>query len=225
MKKIKNYLNKLITGLISYIYTNRLFLSYLVISVIGTMILRYYTVKGDYFFGSLITNIGIILLIGAFGYMVKPKNQFKYFFFWIIFFTVLEVIDSIYYMFYTNFASLAEISSVSQLETVSDSVITQLRLIDFIYVLQPIIFYYIHKHLKTSPYYNLIGKVENKKNMVIATLISSAVFLIFTFATATGTDYSRLSKQWDRPYIVERFGILMYQANDIFQTIQPRINS
>ena len=141
MKKIINYLNKLLTGLISYIYTNRLFLSYLVLSVIGTMILRYYTVKGDFFFGSLITNIGIILLVGAFGYMVKPKNQFKYFFFWIIFFTVLEVINSIYYMFYTNFASLAELSSVSQLETVSDSVITQLRLIDFIYVLQPIIKY------------------------------------------------------------------------------------
>lgn len=225
MKKVKKSLNKLITGLISYIYTNRLFLSYLVISVIGTIILRYYTVKGDYFFGSLITNIGIILLVGAFGYLIKPKNQFKYFFIWIIFFTALEVINSIYYMFYTNFASLAEISSVSQLETVSDSVITQLRLIDFIYVLQPIIFYYIHKHLKTSPYYNLIGKVENKKNMVIATLISAGVFLIFTFATATGTDYSRLSKQWDRPYIVERFGILMYQANDVFQTIQPRINS
>ena len=41
----------------------------------------------------------------------------------------------------------------------------------------------------------------------------------------TGTDASRLIKQWDRVYIVQRFGIILYQGNDLVQSLTPRINS
>ena len=225
MKKVKKSFKNIFKNILKYIYSNRLFLSYLVLSIIGTMVVRHFTIGGFCAYKPLICDIGFILLIGAFGYLVKPKNQFKYFLAWLIFFSLVEVINSIYYMWYASFASLTELSTVSQLETVTDSVLTQLRIIDFIYILEPIIFYYIHNSLRKSSYYNLIGKVEKKMPMFITTLIVSLVFIGYTFASASGADYSRLSKQWNRVYIVERFGIIMYQFNDAVQTVIPKLSS
>lgn len=36
---------------------------------------------------------------------------------------------------------------------------------------------------------------------------------------------SRLIKQWNREYIVMKYGIYIYQANDVVASIQPKINS
>jgi len=224
-KKINKILNKIRLLFTKYVYTNRLFLTYLVLALCGTIILRDVTVNSAFSYKPLITDIGLILIIGSFGYFVKPKNQFKYFFTWLIIFTVMEVINSVYFTFYASFASLAELSTLSQAETVTDSIFSQLRLIDFIYILQPVIFYYIHNNLKTSPYYNFMDKIEKRKLMVVITFIVGFLFLGYSFSKATTSDYSRLSKQWNRTYIVERFGIIMYQFNDIIQFIKPKISS
>ena len=225
MEKIRKYFKKIKSAIIKYVYTNRLFLSYLVLSIIGTIILRNVTISGGFSIKPLFTDTGLILIIGSIGYLVKPQKQYKYFFTWLIIIATLEVINSIYYIFYSSFGSLSELTTLSQAKTVTNSIYSQIRLVDFIYILEPIIFYYIHNNLKKSPYYNYIDKIENKKNMVIATLCVGIILLIYSFGTASKTDYSRLSKQWNRTYIVERFGIILYQSNDIFQTIKPKISS
>lgn len=225
MKKINKNLKKIYNLVIKYIYTNRLFLTYLLFSICGTIILRDITISKGFLYKPLLCDIGLILIVGSLGYLVKPKNQFKYFFTWLIIFTVIEFINSIYYTFYASFASLGELTTLSQTETVVDSIFDKLRLADFIYILQPVLFYYIHSNLKKSNYYNLVEKIEKGKKMFLSTMLVGVVFLIYTFSTATSTDYSRLSKQWNRVYVVERFGIIMYQFNDIFQTIKPKISS
>lgn len=225
MKKLKKNVKNFIKYMIKYFYTNRLFISYLVLSVTGTIILRIVTINSDDFFNPFITDLGLIFLIGSFGYFVKPKNQYRYFMIWIIFFSSIEIINSIYYTFYSSFSSLAELATLKQARAVSDSVFTELRLIDFIYILEPVIFYYIHKKLKKSMYYSVMGKIENKRKCFISNIIVSILLLIISFGTATGTDYSRLAKQWNRNYIVERFGIIVYQFNDAFLTLKPKISS
>ena len=225
MKKVRKYLKIIKSSLLKYVYTNRLFLSYFILAVVGTIILRDVTVGGGLSLKPLVTDIGLILIIGSIGYLVKPDKQYKYFLTCLIIISILEMINSVYYIFYTSFASVGELATVSQIKTVTNSVFSQLRLVDFIYVCEPIVFYYIHNNLKKSPYYNYINKTEKKKVMITLTSIIGLLFLIYSFGTATGTDYSRLNKQWNRSYIVERFGILMYQCNDVFQTIKPRINS
>ena len=225
MKRIRKYFKNAKKAIVKYAYTNRLFLSYLFLSVIGTIILRNVTLNRGFLIKPFITDLGIILILGSFGYLVKPQKQYKYFFTMLVIFATIEIINSIYYIFYLSFASLSELSTASQIKTVSDSLYSQLRFIDFIYIFQPILFYYIHSNLKKSPYYTYMNIVENKKNMTIGTLLVGFLFLIYSFSTATKVDYSRLSKQWNRSYIVERFGILTYQGNDIIQTIKPKISS
>ena len=61
--------------------------------------------------------------------------------------------------------------------------------------------------------------------MCFVTLIAGILSLGFSFAKAEKQDYSRLAKLWNRGFIVERWGILMYEANDLFQTLRPRISS
>lgn len=225
MKKFNKYLKKFRQSINKYALTNRLFISYFIFSIIGCILVREVTLHEAITLKAMSAELGIILLIGSLGYFVKPKNQYKYYFFWIVVFTLIEIVNSVYYTFYASFASLSELASLKQAETVTDSIFGELRLIDFVYVLFPFLFYYIHKNLNKTPYYNLMAKVENGKKMVIGTIIVSLIFLGYTFITATKTDYSRLSKQWNRSYVVERFGVLIYQANDVFQTLKPRISS
>ncbi len=225
MKKIKSGLKKLWRLIIKYFYMNRLFITYVILAIIGATILREVTITNGFSLKPFITDLGIIFLLGAIGYLFKPQNQFKYFFTVIIVFTVIEVINSVYFTFYEGFVSVALIQTLSQVETVADSIFVKLRIIDFIYILQPIIFYYMHRTLKYSNYYNLIGKIESKKLMVAFTGILSFICLAFSFGTAESVDYGRLVKQWDRGYIVKRFGVLLYQGNDVIQTIIPKINS
>lgn len=224
MNKISKFLNKLKHVSIEYIVSNRLFLSYVIMSVIGTVILRKNTIGLSSIY-PLLTDIGIILLVGSIGYFIKPKDQFKYFFSWLLFFTIIEVINAVYYVFYTSFASAGELASLSQAETVTGSIWEKIHISYFLYIIFPLGFYYVHKKLKKSSYYNFINLIEHGRTMCLCTLVASMFFLGISFGTATKTDYSRLAKQWNRVYIVERFGIILYQGNDLLQTIRPKISS
>lgn len=225
MEKFKDKLKRLKKSASRYVMTNKLFLTYLLFSICGCIILRNVTIDKSFSLVSFASEVGMILLVGSFGYFINPKNQYKYYQTWLIIFTIMQIVNSVYYTFYASFASLGELATLKQAETVTDSIFVELRLVDFIYVLFPILFYYIHSGIKKTSYYNYIAKVENGKKMFLSTLLCSLVFLIFSFINATSSDFSRLSKQWNRVYIVERFGIVLYQSNDIFQTIKPKISS
>ena len=224
-KKIKKTLKTIRKSIVEYIITNRLFISYVILAIIGTMFVRYFTIGNFFSFKPFITDLGIILIIGGLGYFVKPKNQFKYYFIWLIIFTIINVINSIYYKFYVNFASIGYLDTVSQAETVTGSIFEKLSLFDIMYVLVPIIFYVIHKKLLSSSYYYFIDKIEKGKKMVVTTLLVGALCLGYSFGTAESKDYSRLAKQWNREYVVERFGILMYQVNDAVQVVRTKLSS
>ena len=224
-EKPKAVLKKIRKNIVEYIITNRLFISYVILSLIGTVLVRNFTISKLWTIKPLIVDLAWILIIGALGYFVKPKNQFKYFFIWLIIFTTMNIVNSVYYTFYTSFASFSEMATLGQVETVVGSIFERLRIIDFIYIIFPIIFYVIHDKLSKTTYYNFIEKIEKGKKMFIATILVGVLFIGYSFGTATKTDYSRLSKQWNRNYIVERFGIILYQFNDLVQTLTPKLSS
>ena len=224
-KKILNCLRTIRKNVVEYIITNRLFISYVTFALIGTMLVRKFTIGTFFSFKPFITDLGIVLIVGGFGYFIKPKNQFKYYFIWLIIFTLINIISSIYYTFYTSFASFSELVTVGQAETVTGSIFEKLRFVDLMYVFFPIIFYLNHKKLLSSSYYYFIDKIEKGKKMLVTTVLVGALCLAYSFGVATGVDYSRLTKQWNRIYIVERFGILLYQFNDLIQFLTIQTSS
>ena len=103
---MKNTFKKVRKNIVEYIITNRLFISYVILSLIATICVRKFTIGSAFKFKPLVTDLGFILLIGSLGYLIKPKNQFKYYFAWLIIFNLMCLISSIYYRFFTSFASI-----------------------------------------------------------------------------------------------------------------------
>ena len=223
--KIKLFFRKIRKNVIEYIATNRLFITYVILSMAGLMLVRNFTIDNMWDFPAFVSDLALVLIIGSLGYLVKPKNQYLYFMIVLIIFTLMEVINSVYYTFYTSFASFGELGTVGQAETVMGSVYERMKITDLIYILFPFIFYFIHKKLYKTAYYNFMSVVGKGKKMCVVTLLVGCLFLAYTFVTATGTDYSRLAKQWNRVYVVERFGLVLYQINDLVQTLTPRFSS
>ena len=224
-KNVKKTFKKVKKNTIEYIITNRLFISYVFLSYIATICVRKFTIGTAFNINPMVTDLGLILMIGSFGYLIKPKNQFKYYFIWIIIFNLMCLISSIYYIFFTSFASIGELATIGQTETVTGSIFDKLRISYMIYIIIPILFYMIHKKLLYSTYYYFIDKIEKGKKMFVSTLIISILLIGYRFVTTTPTDYSRLTKQWNRISIVERFGIILYQGNDFVQILRPSLGS
>ncbi len=224
-EKIKLSFRKIRKKIVEYIATNRLFISYVIISLLGLALIRNFTIGNMFSFKTFIVDVAIVIMIGSLGYLIKPQNQFRYFFILIIIFTIMEVVNSIYYKFYYSFASLGELATAGQTETVTGSIFERLEYFDVIYIIFPFLFYFLHKKLLRTPYYKFMSLVEKGKKMCVSTLLVGCIILAYTFVTATKSDYSRLAKLWNRTAVVERFGLAMYQCNDVIQTLTPKINS
>ena len=224
-KKAKVILKKARKKVSKYLSANRLFFTFVIFSLIETVLLRNFTLRNTYDYKPFICDLALLILIGSFGYFIKPKNQFKYYFIWLMVVTIMCIVNSVYYVFYTSFASFSLIAELGLVGEVGDSLTEKFRLIDFIYLLFPFFYIGMHTKLKRGSYYHFVSKVENGKKMFGATLLAGIFVLIFTLVDVTGTDASRLVKQWDRQYIVQRFGIVLYQGNDLVQSLMPKINS
>ena len=224
-KEALKFLKKIRRKFSEYLSTNRLFLSFVVLTLIETIIIRNFTVGNTWDYKPFIVDLALIMLIGSFGYLFKPKNQFKYFFTWLVIITLICIINSVYYTFYLSFTSFGLLASLGQVGEVTDSLVEKFRLADFVYVVLPLVFFYVHRLLNRTNYYNYVSKVERGKKMCIATSLVGVILIAVTMVSMTATDYSRISKQWNREYIVERFGIILYQGNDLVQSLTPRISS
>ena len=209
----------------SYLRTNVLFGTFFCSSIINAFLIRFFTVKNYFSISPIIADISVVLIIGAFGYFIKPKHQFKYFFSWGIIFTALCVINSMYYTNYLSFASFSLLETAYQLIGVGDAVVENvMELKDFIYLWQIFALLFVNHVLKTRKYYDRVAKIEVGKVRALNTMIAGVIVLCLFITTLTSTDISRLSKQWNREYIVMKFGIYTYQLNDLFATAKSSLN-
>ncbi len=224
-KKIISVLKKTRKKISKYLSTNRLFLTFVLFGLIETVLLRNYTIRNTFDYKPFICDLALLILIGSFGYFVKPKKQFNYYFIWMLIVTLMCVVNSIYFVFYTSFASFGLLAELGLVGEVGDSLTEKFKIVDFIYIIFPFVYAFIHTKLKRGSYYHFVSKVENSKKMFGATVLAGVIVLSFTLVGITGTDASRLVKQWNREYIVQRFGIILYQGNDLVQSLVPRISS
>ena len=224
-KKLAKFFKRTRKDFSKYLATNRLYLIFVVFCLAETILLRAFTIGNPFSIEPLICDLALIIIIGSFGYFIKPSKQFRYYFIWMLIITTACVVNSIYYVFYTSFASFSLLAEIRFVGAVGDSVVEKFKIKDFIYILFPLIYFVINKSLKNGSYYHFVSKIEKSKRMFFSTLAAGIVVLIFTVVNIDGTDASRLIKQWNREYIVQRFGIVLYQGNDLVQSLKPKINS
>ena len=143
-----------------YYSTNILFLSYTLSSLVISSLLRCLTMGFVSDFRPILFDLIVILIVGSFGYLFKPTKQYKYFLTVSIIFTLICVINSIYYMFYTNYVTVSLIGTMSMFGQVSNSVTTRLSLEYFVYLIAPISLIFVNKCLVKKNYYYKVGKDE-----------------------------------------------------------------
>jgi len=224
-KDIKKIVNKTYKCVIRYIKYNRCFLSFVILSLISVTFLRSVTIGNFLGFKAMLFDLAIILLFGSFGYLFQPKNQYSYYLSNFIVYLLICIVNAIYYTFYSSFASFSLLSALGQVGEVGDAVFEKLKLLHFIYLIPLVLFWYINKKLKKRDYYSLVKKIEVGKKMFIRTIVVAFLLIVISCSMLSGTAISRLNKQWNREYIVERFGVIIYQGNDLVQTLRSKVNT
>ena len=221
IERIIELKGKLKKSFSNYFSNNLLFLTYVILGVLIGFFLRLNTVGSIWTFKPFLCDLTVVIIIGSFGYLVKPKNQGVYYSAVLIFYALLGIINSLYYMFYTSFIYINLIGTLSMLGEVSDSVTSRLDIHHFIYILAPILFLLIYNFLLKKKHNNN----SNNKKMFFKTLTSGIVVIAIVIVTLSGTEISRFVKQWNREYIVQRFGIYTYTINDVIQSLEPKVNT
>ena len=106
MKKITSQFKKIKNKIVNFNYkeyanTNRQFIAFVLSNLINATILRFFTVHNYFAIKPLLADLAIILLFGSFVYLFKAKKQFTYLMVISFIFTLICIVNSLYYT-YTN---------------------------------------------------------------------------------------------------------------------------
>ena len=242
MKRIKNSLKRLKKDAVkrikvikrdhlvrAYFKNNTLFLVFVFTGVLNSTILRFlcmHSIENYLSWKAILADTIVVSAIGAFGYLFKPKDRFAYYFGFSIFLAAICTVNSVYYTFYTSFASVSMLSLTQYIGDVGDAVVENvLQLKDLIYIIGPLILLITHLRLKKKNYYKKVELKAIRRKKTLSTLSVVGVLLIIFLITLSSLDVSRFFKQWNKEYIVMRFGIYVYQANDLVASVQPKVNA
>ena len=221
---IKTFSVSFLKGTKKYFKHNILFITYVLVCLIDAFLLRYFTVKNYSAISPLLADFSVILIVGAFGYLIKRKNRFKYYMTWTMIFTLICIINSAYYTNYSSFTSFSLLATSLQIFGVGDALNTIIEVKDFSYILAPVIMLLIRRYYKNTSYYDNISAKKQGRITMLKVLAVGIISLICFMATVTPTDISRIHKQWNREYVVMKFGIYTYQGNDLIASLKPRIS-
>ena len=231
MEKVTRKFKKIKEKIINFNYkeyasTNRQFIAFIISNLLNAILLRFFTVHNYFAIKPILADLAIILLFGSFVYLFKTKKQFTYLMVISFLFTLICIINSLYYTYYMSFASFSLIAISLTVVDVGDAVVKNvLQVKDFIFLWQLIFMLIYHSHLKKTKYYEFAGPKENRKKRFTGTIISGIVVYSLFFMTVTSTEFSRLSKQWNREFLVTKFGVYTYQLNDLFKSLDAKFNT
>lgn len=162
-----------------------------------------------------------ILLISSFGFLIQEKKRKLYYGIIIVLSIVINIANSLYYSFYSSFFSVSLFSTASQWLDVGDSVSEVVfSYKDIIYLWLLGVFIYLNNKFKKKEFNKKIIK-EDFFSFFTLSILLLTIFVV----TLSGVEVSRLIKQWNREYIVTKYGIYIYQINDLVRSVEPKINT
>lgn len=212
-----------------YFKNNILFVTFVITGVLSSTILRFFcmhTIENYLSFKAILADLVVVSAIGSLGYLFKPKSRFPYYMTMNIFLTAICMINSVYYTFYTSFASVSMLSLTQYIGDVGDAVVQNvLQIKDLVYIFSPITLIIVNLKLKKKNYYKRFELKSDRRKKTLKTLSFSGILLIIFLISLSPLDYSRFYKQWNKEYIVMKFGIYIYQGEDLVVSLQPKINS
>lgn len=221
---IKDIFKFIINEVKNSIIYNRQFIAFILLSCISFLLCMLLTI-GKFYVGAYFFDVALIIIIGSLGYFFKVKRQFSYWFTLLIIFTFLNIINAIYYEFFYSFVSVGLLESLGQTGEVTDAIWDKIKWYNFVYLIMPVIYFIYHRILVNKDYIKAVEKIEKSIKTFIYWIILGGSILFINIASLEGWETQRLAQQWNREYIVQRFGFLVYQGNDIEKVIETKINA
>ena len=229
-KTIKNNIDKIKKFTVKY-YVNffkevPLLFCFVVTSLINTVLLRFITVGNFLYFKPFLADLGMLFIFSSFMFLFKTeKGRKKYLLILSLIASIICVVHSVYYTYYSSFASVSLLATSTFVVDVGDAVVEQvLRITDLVYLWQPIFVYYYYVKEKRNRT-RVKSQDIDRKFSFINMFASGLVLLFVTSIFITKVEWGRFGKMWNRESVVSSFGIYTYQINDIFQSLEPKINN
>ncbi len=214
MKKISNKVKKFFINF----YDKYPVLSFFIMSnFINGTIVRILTLN-NFKIRPLFFDMGFLILVGAFSFLIKKERKNLYYFLWSILLVFVCIINSIYYNYYSSFISASLLATSVFVGDVGDAVMDfAIKVKDFIYIWQLIGLYLcIKKHR---------SKEENIKSNFSISSIASILLIGLGCALPPYNCWGSFGKLWNRVIVVDGFGIYTYQIDDLVQSIRPAFNN
>lgn len=223
-KEYKNTFKRFKEGSINFSRYNIQFLSFVIFNLLSCALLRKFTINSFWNFYGTFFDLAALIIIGSFAYLFKPRKQIWYFFVASTIIFLMNIINTVYYSFFSSFASFALLATLRQASEQGGAVMEKFKIVNFLYVIIPVGMLFLNRYLNKIGYFKKVEKEASRK-LFIGSLIVGGICLFINIATLDGKDLSRFTKQWNREYIVERFGVVIYQCNDLVQTINSSLSS
>ena len=201
---------------------------FIVTAWINTLLLRIITVGNFLYLKPLFADLGMIFIFSSFMFLFKSDvRRRRYLIVLSLVLSIICIIHSIYYTYYSSFASVSLLATSTFVVDVGDAVVDQvLRFTDLIYLWQPIfVYYYYVREKRKEKKNNKSFLTIDRKFSFINMAATGIVILIVVSLFMSKTEWGRFGKMWNRESVVSSFGIYTYQFNDIFQSLEPRINN
>lgn len=211
MEMKKEKIQKKIKKLLAVIYKNNLLeVIFILLNLINALLLRINTVNNGLRYSPFIIDLSFLLIITLLAQKIKIKKRIYYYMAMTILFTIICIVNSIYYHYYSSYASFSIIANISFASDVKDAIFKNvLRVPDLIYIAAPIILYLFYYYLKKK---NKLAKEisVNKKKLNKSVLITILILLISGALTMPLSSWNRLYKLWNRESVVMNYGIYIY---------------
>jgi len=214
----KDMFQKLLVQTKVFLKEDKLVVFYILGNLINGYLLRLMTIKQYFSISAILADLVASLFFASFYFVIRKKYRNFYLYFMSILATLICIANAVYYFYYNSFISVTFISFVLMNHETGDAHVVSdlLRVQYFLFVWFPIfLIIYGWKKKKTQ---------VRKHHFKISLVWAGLVFIVFLF-TLRPVDFSRFYTQWNREYLVGKFGVYLYQVNDLVKSIEPKMAS
>ena len=225
LQKVKSFLVEIIKVTKLILSDNKLVLLYIVGATINGMILRGLTIGYPFRIRPILADLIISIIFASFYFLVKKRYRFTYLILISIISSIVCIANIIYYFYYSSFISITFFSfALTNHDTGGSNVLGSMFNPRFIIFFWLTIALLICRSIEKK--HNTLDDAFKRvrKKTVFKTLYTwvGIIFVVFLISLKP-VDFSRLYSQWNREYLVSRFGVYMYQINDMVKSIEPKM--
>ena len=227
LTSFKNSINLFIKNTKSILSDNKLVVIYFIGATLNGLLVRTITIGKIFSLRPLLADFVISLLFVSLYFFIQKKYRFYYLIFISIVSTIVCIANALYYSYYSSYISITFLSfALANHDTGGANVLGSLinpKFFIFLWlVITLIIVRYVDKRKSKE---EKTFRKANKKTTIKTTYIWVLVITIVFLLSLKPIDFGRLYSQWNREYLVSRFGVYTYQINDIVKSIEPKVST